>query len=68
LLKIKILEGRKEIDREIPFQEGMTYYDLLEAVRVNPETAVVTRGGIPVPCDDTVATGDISVVRLASAG
>lgn len=68
ILNIKMAAGRDEIDRQISLQEGMTYYDLLEAVGVNPETVVVTFGGVPVPFDDTVAQGDIRIVRVVSSG
>lgn len=67
-LNIKMSAGREEIDREISLQEGMTYYDLLDTFGVNPETVVVTCSGVPVPFDDTVAPGDIRIVRVVSSG
>jgi sulfur carrier protein len=47
---------------------GSTYEDLLTALEINPETVVVLRDGDPVPLDDIIEDGEISIVKVVSSG
>jgi sulfur carrier protein len=67
-LRVKIVTGNESVDRvaQIPL-EG-TYCDLLIALGINPETVVVMVDGVPVPEDDLVQPGEVTIIRTVSAG
>ncbi|NPV62877.1 MAG: MoaD/ThiS family protein [Methanotrichaceae archaeon] len=48
--------------------QGSTYEDFLAAQDINPETVVVLRDGDPVPLDDEIEDGEISIIRVVSSG
>jgi sulfur carrier protein len=48
--------------------QGSTYEDILAALEINPETVVVLRDGDPVPLDDEIEEGEISIIRVVSSG
>lgn len=57
-----------EAERQIMLPEGTSYYELLDLLGINPETVVITRGGVPVPFNDVVIPGEIEIIRVVSAG
>ncbi len=58
----------KLLERDVDLREGSNYYDLLASLRLNPETVVVFKDGVPVPFDAPVAAGAIDVLRVVSGG
>jgi sulfur carrier protein len=54
--------------REVELPDGSTYFDLLSFLKVNPETVVVFRDGIPVAFDSVVQGSGIDVMRVVSGG
>lgn len=49
-------------------EPGCTYEDLLATLKINPETVVVLSDGDPVPLDDAIQEGEISIIRVVSSG
>lgn len=58
--------GRKEEELEV--ERGKRYSELLEELKINPETVVLVRDSTPVPVDDFVSEGEITVIRVISGG
>jgi sulfur carrier protein len=56
------------VEKEIDLRDGSNYYDLLAELKLNPETVVVFRDGVPVSFDAAVAAGAIDVLRVVSGG
>lgn len=54
--------------REVELPEGSTYFDLLSFLKVNPETVVVFKDGVPVAFDSAVEGPRIEVMRVVSGG
>ncbi len=67
LLRIRVHAGKAE-EKEIEVRDGSNYYDLLGALKLNPETVVIFRDGVPVSFDAPVAAGKIEVLRVVSGG
>jgi sulfur carrier protein len=56
-------------DKDVDLPGDSNYYDLLATLKINPETVVVFRDGVPVPFDSKVAgDGTIEVMRVVSGG
>jgi sulfur carrier protein len=47
---------------------GRTYEDLLRELDFNPETVIVLNDGDPVPFDDKIRKGEITIIRAVSSG
>jgi len=47
---------------------GRTYEELLRNIGINPETVVVLKDGSPVPIDDQILKGEITIIRVISSG
>ena len=54
--------------REIELPDGSTYFDLLSFLKVNPETVVVFKDGVPVAFDAPVEDSRLEVMRVVSGG
>lgn len=57
-----------EAERQLVLPEGITYYELLDLLGINPEAVVITRDGVPVPFNDTVLPGEVEIIQVVSAG
>jgi sulfur carrier protein len=67
-VKVKILADQVE-EREIEvLQSDMTYEELLEKLKINSEEVIVLRNGEPVPNDEKVEDGEITILRVVSMG
>ncbi|BAI62506.1 conserved hypothetical protein [Methanocella paludicola SANAE] len=64
---VKLFVGEVS-SRELELPDGATYFDLLSFLKVNPETVVVFRGGVPVAFDSRVSGDHIDVMRVVSGG
>lgn len=64
---VKLFVGEVS-SREVDLPEGSTYFDLLSFLKVNPETVVVFKDGVPVAFDSRVAGNHIDVMRVVSGG
>lgn len=66
-IKVKILSGgATEHAREVPV--GTTYEDLLELLRINPETVIVLCNGNPVPLDEKMTADSVDILKVVSGG
>jgi sulfur carrier protein ThiS len=66
-VNIKILSGgvKEEI---LEVTSGTKYEDILSSLHINPEIVIVFSNGNPVPLDETVAAGDIKILRVVTGG
>jgi sulfur carrier protein len=64
---VKLFMGEAS-SRDVELPEGYTYFDLLCFLKVNPETVVVFRDGVPVAYDSPARGPRIEVVRVVSGG
>lgn len=64
---VKIFTGEVS-SREVELTDGSTYLDLLSFLKVNPETVVVFKDGVPVAFDSAVEGPRIEVMRVVSGG
>lgn len=55
-------------NRDVDLPDGATYFDLLSFLKVNPETVVIFRDGVPVAFDSAVAGDRIDIMRVVSGG
>ncbi|MCC6027492.1 MAG: hypothetical protein DSO01_04090 [Archaeoglobi archaeon] len=67
ILKLKFIGfNRKEEILEI--KERKRYFEILEELKINPETVVLIRDSTPVPVDDFAEEGEVTVLRVISGG
>ena len=66
-LKIRFI-GFEEGDKSVEVEEGKTYSDLMLSLGINPETVIVLRNSTPLPLDEKVEGGEITVMRVISGG
>jgi sulfur carrier protein len=64
---VKIFMGEVS-SRDVELADGSTYFDLLSFLKVNPETVVVFKDGVPVAFDSAVEGPRIEVMRVVSGG
>ncbi|MCD1296126.1 thiamine biosynthesis protein ThiS [Methanocella sp. CWC-04] len=66
-IPVKIYAGKvSSMDVELP--EGSTYIDLLDTLKINPETVIVFKNGTPVAVDSNVTSGNVDIMRVVSGG
>jgi sulfur carrier protein len=63
-----IIHAGRKARQEVELPEGSSYFDLLRDLKINPETVVVFRNGVPVAFDSAVEGGTIDVMRVVSGG
>ncbi|WP_048198073.1 MoaD/ThiS family protein [Methanocella arvoryzae] len=63
-----ILHAGRKTETQVDLPEGSSYFDLLRELKVNPETVVVFKNGIPVAFDSVVEGGTVEVMRVVSGG
>ncbi|MFZ2071703.1 MAG: MoaD/ThiS family protein [Halobacteriota archaeon] len=66
-LKVRIIADQRE-ERIIEVSQADTYEDVLKREGLNPVEVVVLRNGKPVPEDETVDKGEITIIRIVSGG
>ncbi len=54
--------------RDVELADGSTYFDLLSFLKVNPETVVVFKDGVPVAFDSAAEGPRIEIMRVVSGG
>ncbi len=64
---VKLFVG-EVCSRDVEIPDGATYFDLLSFLKVNPETVVVFKDGVPVAFDSPVRGDRIEVMRVVSGG
>ena len=64
---VKVFAGGVS-SRDVDLPDGATYFDLLSFLKVNPETVVVFKDGVPVAFDSPVEPSRIEVMRVVSGG
>ena len=45
-----------------------TYEEFLRNIGINPQTVVVLKDGGPIPFDDQIQKGEITIIRVISSG
>ena len=55
-------------EHELNIQEGSSYERLLLEMNVHPEEALVFVDGTPVPLDENVKIGKVTVLKIVSGG
>lgn len=68
-MKIKFIFigfGKKE--EEIEIEERKRYSEILEDLKINPETVVLLKNSTPIPTDDFAEEGEVTVIRVISGG
>ncbi len=66
-VRVKILSGGVK-EQTLDVCENSTYEELLEALHINPEIAIVFHNGSPVPLDENVAPDNVEVLRVVTGG
>ncbi len=67
MVKVKLkFVGFEEGDRVVE-AEG-TYAELLSKLGINPETVIVIKDSTPIPIDEKVEGGEVTVMRVISGG
>lgn len=66
-INVKIFTGEVS-SRYLEIPDGSTYFDLLLLLKINPETVVVFRNGIPVAFDAAVSGPKLEILRVVSGG
>lgn len=66
-LKIKFL-GFKKSEEVVELKDRVRYIEILEHLGINPETVVIVRNSTPLPVDDFVEEGEVTVIRVISGG
>jgi sulfur carrier protein len=64
---VKIFTGEVK-SREVELPDGSAYYDLLDLLKINPETVVVFKEGVPVAFDAPVDMTPLEIMRVVSGG
>lgn len=67
-ISAKIISGSSVSCRWLEYEQGDTYELILFDLGINPETVMVLSDGSPVPVDDSVQPGDLTIVRVISSG
>jgi sulfur carrier protein len=67
-LRIDFFGGFEKKSEELTLDESLTYFDLLNIFKINPETVIVVKNGKPVPLDERVEEGEIKILRVISGG
>ncbi|MCS7144844.1 MAG: MoaD/ThiS family protein [Archaeoglobaceae archaeon] len=68
-MKIKFIFigfGKKEEELEIVGRKR--YFEILEDLKINPETVVLIKNSRPIPIDEFAEDGEITVIRVISGG
>lgn len=68
-MKIKFIFigfGKKEEELEV--EKGQRYSEILENLKINPETVILLKNSTPIPIDDFVEDGEVTVIRVISGG
>ncbi|MEM2727042.1 MAG: MoaD/ThiS family protein [Archaeoglobaceae archaeon] len=58
--------GKKEEELEV--EKGKRYSEILENLKINPETVVLLKNSTPIPIDEFADDGEVTVVRVISGG
>ncbi len=65
-VKLKFV-GFEEGDKELEV-ENKTYSELISDLGINPETVIVIRDSTPIPLDEKVKEGEVTIMRVISGG
>ena len=66
-LNVKLFKGEVS-SQNVELPDGSTYFDLLSFLKINPETVVIFKDGIPVAFDATVEGKKVEIMRVVSGG
>ena len=68
-MMIKITMIPSNMKKDIDMKPGSTVSDLLEKLRLKPDTVIILRNSIPVPVDDVITDmEELKIVQVASGG
>jgi len=66
-LNVKLFTGEVS-SQNVELPDGSTYFDLLSFLKINPETVVIFKDGIPVAFDAMVEGKKVDIMRVVSGG
>lgn len=69
-MKLKfIFIGFEKKEEILELKERKRYFEILEEIlKINPETVVLLKNSTPIPIDDFVEEGEVTVIRVISGG
>lgn len=68
-MKIKIKISRTNKENEIQLEQGSTVLDLLNKLKIKPDTVVIMSKKTPIPIDDTLKDKqEITIIQVFSGG
>jgi sulfur carrier protein ThiS len=68
-VKIKVKISRTNKEKEIQLEKGSTVIDLLNKLKIKPDTVVVMRNKSPIPIDDILNDKqEIMILQVFSGG
>jgi sulfur carrier protein ThiS len=68
-VKIKVKVSRTNDEKEILLEKGSTVIDLLNKLKIKPDTVVVMSNKIPVPIDDNLDDKqELTIIQVFSGG
>jgi sulfur carrier protein ThiS len=68
-VKIKVKISRSNKEKEIQMEKGSTVLDLLNKLKIKPDTVVIMSNKIPIPIDDNLKEKqEISIIQVFSGG
>lgn len=68
-MKIKIKISRTNKENEVQMKKGSTVLDLLNKLKIKPDTVVIMSKKTPIPIDDTLKDKqEITIIQVFSGG
>ena len=68
-VKIKVKISRSNIEKNIQLEKGSTVMDLLNKLKIKPDTVVVMSDKLPIPIDENLKDNQkITVIQVFSGG
>ena len=68
-MQIKVKISRSNIEKDIQLEKGSTVMDLLNKLKIKPDTVVVMSNKSPIPIDDILKDNqNITVIQVFSGG
>jgi sulfur carrier protein len=67
-VRLKFVGAFSKTEENLCVEKGITYLQLLEMLKINPETVILIKDGIPIPTDESVEGGEVKVLHVISGG
>ncbi|MDH7506843.1 MAG: MoaD/ThiS family protein [Candidatus Thermoplasmatota archaeon] len=68
-MKVKVKISRINKEKEVQLKKGSTVLDLLNKLKLKPDTVVVMSNKSPIPIDETLKDNqEITIIQVFSGG